>query len=379
MAVAAPPPRRAPPDGGPSGPVRARVLKGLVLSGGTGSRLRPFTYTGAKQLVPVANKPILFYAIEDLVRTGVRDIGVIVGDTRDEVMAAVGDGSRFGARVSYIHQERPLGIAQTIILARDFLAGDPFILYLGDNFLPEGIAEHARRFRGDSMNCQVLLAAVPNPGDFGVADVEDGRLLRVVEKPRDPPSDLAVIGIYMFDSAVLEAVQAIEPSARGELEITDAIQYLLDHGADVRAEVVRGPWIDTGKMDDILLANRLALERLEPAVRGFPDSASRLEGRVVLEEGSRVENSLVRGPAIIGCDTRIVDSYVGPFTSVYHHCLIERSEVAGSVVLENTSICGMERRIEDSLIGRNVRVRGERCKPRTYRLVLGDFSQVDVP
>jgi glucose-1-phosphate thymidylyltransferase len=363
MAVAAPP----------------RVLKALVLSGGKGSRLRPFTYTGAKQLVPVANKPILFYALEDLVRAGVRDIGIVVGDTREEVMAAVGDGGGFGARISYVYQERPLGIAHTIILARDFLAGDPFVLYLGDNFLPEGISDYAQRFRGDSANCQVLLSAVPNPQDFGIAEMEGGQLRRVVEKPCDPPSDLAVIGIYMFDDAVQEAVQAIQPSARGELEITDAIQYLLEHGADVRVDVVRGPWIDTGKMDDILLANRLVLERLEPSVRGSLDVGSRVEGRVVLEEGSRVENSLVRGPAIIGRETRIVDSYVGPFTSVYHHCLIEGSEVAGSVVLENTTIRGMERRIEDSLIGRNVRIQGDRCKPRTYRLVLGDFSQVDVP
>ena len=363
MAVAAPP----------------RVLKGLLLSGGTGTRLRPFTYTGAKQLVPVANKPVLFYALEDLVRAGVREIGVIVGDTREEVMAAVGDGSRFGARVSYIYQEQPQGIAHAIILARDFLGGDPFVLYLGDNFLPEGICEFAQRFGGDSANCQVLLSAVPNPQDFGVADFDGGRLRRVVEKPSDPPSDLAVIGIYMFDDSVQEAVQSIRPSRRGELEITDAIQHLLDHGAAVRADVVRGPWIDTGRAEDILLANRLALERLEPGVQGSFDGRSRLEGRVVLEEGSRVENSFVRGPAIIGRETRVVNSYVGPFTSVYHHCLIENSELAESVVLEHTTIRCLDRRIEDSLIGRNVCLRGGRRRPRVYRLALGDFCRVDMP
>lgn len=366
MAVAAPP----------------RVLKALVLSGGKGSRLRPFTYTGAKQLVPVANKPILFYALEDLVRAGVRDIGIIVGDTREEVMAAVGDGSGFGTRISYIDQERPLGIAHTIMLARDFLAGDPFVLYLGDNFLPEGISDYAQRFRGDSASCQVLLSAVPNPQDFGIAEMEGGRLRRVVEKPCDPPSDLAVIGIYMFNSPVFEAVEAIRPSARGELEITDTIQYLIDHGYGVRAEVVEDCWIDTGKMDDLLAANRAILETLAPCSAGSVDAASRLEGAVVLEEGCRVEGSVIEGPAIIGERTRIINSRVGPFTSVYHDSLVRDSHLEGSVVLENTVIEGLGAPVRDSLIGRNVELRGGGARAPEggcYCLVLGDFSRILVP
>ena len=354
-------------------------MKGLVLSGGKGSRLRPFTYTGAKQLVPVANKPVLFYAIEHLVAAGVRDLGVIVGDTGEQVRAAVGDGSRFGVRVTYIEQPAPLGIAHAVLVAEQFLDGEPFVLFLGDNFLREGVREYVQGFLDSGANAQVQLCPVPNPSAFGVADVRDGRLLRVVEKPADPPSDLAVIGIYLFDAHVLEAVKSVRPSARGELEITDTIQWLIDHGLRVDHRVVRGPWIDTGRMDDILQANRLLLEDLQQRNEGTVDGGSRLVGTVVLERGARVERSVIHGPAIIGEETVVRDAYIGPFTSVYHHCRIERAELAASVVLEHTELVGLPHRIEDSLIGRFVRVEGEQSRPRVYRLVLGDHSRVAVP
>lgn len=354
-------------------------LKGLVLSGGKGSRLRPFTYTGAKQLVPVANKPVLFYALEQLVACDVREIGIVVGETAEEVQAAVGDGDRFGASVTYIPQPRPLGLAHAVAVAEPFLAGCPFVMFLGDNFILGGIERYVHRFRECADDAQLLLCPVPNPSDFGVAEFVNGRLVRVVEKPAEPPSDLAVTGIYMFDPCVFEAVHAIKPSARGELEITDTIQWLIDRGKAVHAEVIDSPWIDTGKHDDLLSANRLVLEAVEADVRGSVDAGSKIQGRVVLEQGAVLVGSTVDGPAVIGARTRIVHSYIGPYTSIDHDCLIEDSEIAGSVVLEHTVIQGLGHRIEGSLIGRNVELRGDDRKPRGYTLILGDFSRVRVP
>ena len=354
-------------------------MKGLILSGGKGSRLRPFTYTGAKQLMPIANKPVLFYAVESLAEAGIHDVGIVVGDTREQVMEAVGDGSRFGLEVTYIDQPAPLGIAHAVKISEDFLDGEPFVLYLGDNFLRGGIGSFVQEFRRSSPQCLVMLRQVPNPQDFGVARIVDGRMLGVVEKPKDPPSDLAVIGIYMFDRRVFEAVHSIKPSARGELEITDTIQYLIDNGCDVRHRVVCEEWIDTGKMEDILEANRLILETLQPRQEGSVDEDSRLQGTVVLEKGCRIVNSVICGPSIIGEDTEIVDSFVGSFTSIYHHSTVRNSEVANCIILENTVIENVGQRIEDSLIGRNVTVNGRNRLPRSYRLVLGDFSQVWAP
>ena len=357
-------------------------MKGLVLSGGKGTRLRPFTYTGAKQLVPIANKPILFYALEQLVESGIHDIGIVVGETADQVRATVGDGSRFGARVTYIQQEAPLGIAHAIKVSRPFLGDCPFVVFLGDNFINGGVVPYVERFRRSGADCQVLLKRVPNPRDFGIAQLENGRLSRVVEKPSQPPSDLAVIGIYMFSSPVFEAIEAIRPSARGELEITDTIQYLIDHGHGVRAEMVEGCWIDTGKMDDLLAANRAILETITPRSAGSIDASSRVEGAVVLEEGCRVEGSVIEGPAIIGERARIINSRVGPFTSIYHDSLVRDSHLEGSVVLENTVIEGLGAPVRDSLIGRNVELRGGGARAPEggfYRLVLGDFSRILVP
>jgi glucose-1-phosphate thymidylyltransferase len=354
-------------------------LKGLVLAGGKGTRLRPFTYTGAKQLVPLANKPILFYAIEQLVAAGVTELGVVVGETGEQVREALGDGARFGASVTYIEQPAPLGIAHGVQTARDFLGETPFVLFLGDNFIKEGIAPYVQQFRQDCHNAMVLLCPVERPQDFGVAELRDGRLLRVIEKPEAPPSNLAVTGIYFFDARVFDAIARIQPSARGELEITDTIQRLIDDGLDVHAEVVAGRWIDTGKHDDLLEANHVMLEDLAPLSLGRCDDASSLQGRVALQEGAEVINSRIQGPAIIGERTRIVNSYVGPFTSIYHDCLIADTEISGSVVLERTRIESVGQRIEQSLIGRNVELRGEAKHPRSYKLILGDYSKVQMP
>lgn len=354
-------------------------MKGLILSGGKGTRLRPITYTGAKQLVPVANKPVLFYAIEDLVEAGITDIGIVVGDTGDQIQAAVGDGSRFGARVTYILQEAPLGIAHGIKIAEDFLGQERFVLFLGDNFVRDGIVDLVEEFRNGSMNSQILLYRVRNPQDFGVAELNDGHVVRLTEKPRQPKSDLAVIGIYMFDHNVFEAVRNVKPSARNELEITDTIQYLIDAGFTVGHHIIDGWWIDTGKKDDMLEANRLILETFETTVLGSVDADSQLHGKVVLGRGVQVRNSVIRGPAIIGEETVISNSFIGPFTSIDHHCLISNAEIEHSIIMENSRIVDIRSRIEDSLIGRNVEISHAEMKPKAYKMMLGDFSRVGVP
>jgi len=354
-------------------------MKGLILSGGKGTRLRPLTYTGAKQLVPVANKPVLFYAIEDLVEAGITDIGIVVGDTGDQIQAAVGDGSRFGARVTYIVQEAPLGIAHGVKIARDFLGEERFVLFLGDNFIRDGIVSLVESFRGNAANCQILLAKVPNPQRFGVAQLApDGSMVRLVEKPKEFVSDLALVGIYMFDRHIFEAIARIRPSWRGELEITEAIQTLIDLGYKVSHQVLSGWWIDTGGMEDMLEANRLVLEIIEPDNRGSVDPASHVNGKVVIEKDAQIINSTVRGPAIIGERTRIVNSYVGPFTSIYHDCLLQDSEVEHSIVLEHCKIVDVHHRIEDSLIGRNVEITRSPVKPKAYKMMLGDHSKVGI-
>jgi len=352
-------------------------MKGLILSGGKGTRLRPLTYTGAKQLVPVANKPVLFYVIEDLVEAGITDIGIVVGDTGDHIREAVGDGSHFGAKVAYIQQEAPLGIAHGIKISRDFIGDERFVLFLGDNFIRDGIVPFVDTFKDDSLNSQILLYKVPNPEALGVAVLDgNGNVVRLVEKPKEFVSDLAVIGIYMFDRNVWEAVNAIKPSKRGELEITDTIQYLVDKGLSVKATQLSGWWIDTGKMSDILEANRLVLDTFETRIQGEVDAKSEVYNKVVIEKGARIVNSIIRGPAIIGACTEIVNAYVGPFTSIDHHCLIQDSEIEHSVVLDHSRIVDVEQRIEDSLIGRNVEITRSPLKPRAYKLMLGDHSKV---
>jgi glucose-1-phosphate thymidylyltransferase len=354
-------------------------MKGLILSGGKGTRLRPITYTSAKQLVPVANKPVLFRVIETMRDAGIADIGIVIGDTGDEVRAAVGDGKRWGLRISYIVQEQPLGLAHAVKISRDFLGDSRFVMFLGDNCIQGGIAPLLAQFGQSEASAQIVLKRVEDPRQFGVAELDGrGRIVGLEEKPRVPKSDLALVGIYLFDQSVWEAVAAIAPSWRGELEITDAIRWLVEHGREVAAYVHEGWWIDTGKKDDMLEANRLILEELPGNVAGYVDRDSRLIGKVIVEAGAEIINSTIRGPAIIGEGTRIVNSYVGPYTAIYHHCLIETSEIEHSIVLEHCSIRDLPQRLEDSLIGKHVEVSRSPLKPKAYRLVLGDHSTVGV-
>ncbi|MDQ2809398.1 MAG: glucose-1-phosphate thymidylyltransferase [Chloroflexota bacterium] len=353
-------------------------MKGLILSGGKGTRLRPITYTSAKQLVPVANKPVLFYGIEYMVEAGITDIGIVVGDTREEIKNAVGTGDRWGATVTYIPQEAPLGLAHAVKIAEPYLGGDPFVMYLGDNMIEGGFAPFVREYQSGGYNCEVLLKRVPNPQQYGVAVVEGGTVKRLVEKPREPISNLALVGVYMFDHHVFEAVNAIKPSARGELEITDAIQYLLDHDYSIHAHELDGWWFDTGKMEDMLEVNRLVLDSLQPAVEGYVDSDSQILGKVTLAKTAEVINSVIRGPVIIGERTRIVNSYIGPFTAIHYGCTITNSEIEHSIILENSQLLDLPGRLESSLIGRNVEIGRSPIKPKAYKMILGDHSKVGV-
>jgi glucose-1-phosphate thymidylyltransferase len=358
-------------------------MRALILAGGAGTRLRPITHTRAKQLVPVANTPILFYGIRSMVDAGITEIGIIVGDTRDEVMAAVGDGSQFGAAVTYIAQDAPLGLAHCVLIARDFLGDDDFVMYLGDNLLEQDLAAFVQAFeaarRGPTPPAaQILLKRVPDPHRFGIATLDDaGHVVHLVEKPADPPSDLALVGVYLFDASIHEAVASIAPSARGELEITDAIQWLIDAGKPVRTELLTGWWIDTGKLTPLLEANRLLLERLEPRVEGSVDEASVLDGRVVVAAGAEIVRSTIRGPVAIGAGTRIVDSFVGPFSAIGADCEVVDSEIEHSVVMDRSKVVDVPR-LEDSLIGCDAVVTRTRQRPRALRLMVGDHCQVDI-
>jgi glucose-1-phosphate thymidylyltransferase len=353
-------------------------MKGLILSGGKGTRLRPLTYTSAKQLVPVANKPVLFYGIEAIAAAGIREVGIVVGDTRAEIREAVGDGSAFGVRVTYIEQDAPRGLAHAVLISRDFLGNEPFVMYLGDNLLNKGIQPFVDEFVRERPAAQILLAHVPDPQMFGVAELCDGRVVRLVEKPKDPKSDLALVGVYMFGPEVFESVRRIRPSWRDELEITDAIQDLVDRGLTVRPHIVDGWWKDTGKLEDMLEANRLILDTFDRRVDGSVDQTSRIEGKVVVERGAVIERSVVRGPAIIGARAKIVHSYVGPFTSIMNDVEIRDSEIEHSIVLEGSVISDLANRVEDSLIGKNVRIYRLPVKPSAYRFMLGDNSEVGI-
>ena len=329
-------------------------MKALVLAGGTGSRLRPITFTAAKQLVPVANKPILFYGIEWIREAGIEEIGIVVGETETEIRAACGDGSRWGARITYIRQSRPGGLAHAVKESRAFLGDDDFLMYLGDNLLRSGVRDIVEAFRRERPNAQVLLTKVSNPREFGVAVVEGGRVVRLVEKPKEPPSDLALCGVYLFDKNVHAVIDGLTPSFRGELEITDSIQGLIDRGLDVRMRLVEGWWKDTGKLEDLLEANRLVLDDIKEDVR-----------------------SPVRGPAVIGAGARVVDSYVGPYTAIGPGAAIEASEIEHSIILEGAEIKGL-RRVSDSLVGKGAKIVRTDARPKAYRFMLGDSSSVEV-
>jgi glucose-1-phosphate thymidylyltransferase len=354
------------------------ALKGLILSGGKGTRLRPITYTSAKQLVPVANKPVLFYGLEAMAEAGIREVGIIIApETGGEIRKAVGDGARFGVSVEYIEQEEPLGLAHAVLTAEPFLGGSPFVMYLGDNLLRDGIGELVDTFRREEPDALILLTPVPDPEHYGVAELADGRVKRLMEKPSEPTTDLALVGVYMFTPAVFEAARSIEPSGRGELEITDAIQTLVDRGLRVDPHIVHGWWKDTGQVEDMLEANRLILDDLEERIDGeLVDT--RVEGRVVIEEGVRLERSTVRGPAIVGRGSQVSDAYIGPYTAVGDDVRIEGAELEHSIVLSGSRIGHLDYRIEASLIGRNVRIGKGPALPKAYRFVVGDNADVQI-
>jgi len=353
-------------------------MKGLILSGGKGTRLRPLTYTHAKQLVPVANKPVLFYGIEALKEAGISEIGIIVGDTKEEIKQATGDGSHWDLNITYIEQAAPLGLAHAVKISEEFLRGEPFVMYLGDNILKSGITSLVEEFRQKKPNSLILLTEVANPHMFGVAELEDGRVVRLVEKPKKPASNLALVGVYMFDTHIFEAVKAIKPSWRNELEITDAIQYLVEHGYEVQPHLVTGWWKDTGKIEDILDANRLILEAISGSNLGNVDDTSRINGQAVIEQGVVVKNSIIRGPAIIGENSEIADSYIGPFTSIQNNCKIIHTEIENSIVLEKSEIIEVGSRIDESLIGREVKIFKCPSKPSVYRFMVGDKSEIGI-
>ncbi len=354
-------------------------MKALILSGGKGSRLYPLTYTNAKQLIPVANKPVLFRVIEAIHDAGIDDIGIIIGNDENgrRVQEAVGHGERWGVTITYLPQQAPLGLAHCVLIAREFLGDDRFVMFLGDNVIEGGISNLIRGFEGSDYHCQIVLTPVEEPQHYGVVELnEDGSIKGLVEKPREPRSNLALVGIYMFDSHIHEAVRQIKASWRGELEITDAIQWLVDQRLRVHPYIHRGWWIDTGKPIDMLAANSKVLEELKPQVLGFVDKDSKVDERVTIEAGAQIINSVVRGPTIIGENTRVINSYVGPFTSIYHDCHVESAEIEHSLVLEHCAIVDVHTRITDSLLGRHVELRQSDFKPRALKLTLGDNSRL---
>jgi glucose-1-phosphate thymidylyltransferase len=354
-------------------------MKALVLAGGKGTRLRPLTYTSAKQLIPVANKPILFYALEAIREAGIDDIGIIVGDTREEVMSALGDGSRFDARLTYIHQAEPLGLAHAVWTAKDFLGSDPFVMFLGDNLIQYGVKRIVEEFNALEVDALILLKQVEDPRSFGVAELAaDGRILSLEEKPQHPKSDLALVGVYLFSSAILEVIPTLQPSGRGELEITDAIQKLITTGHPVHSHVHHGWWLDTGKKDDMLEANRVVLDEIQTKMQGTLDEDSRVSGRVQIGAGTELIRSTVRGPAVIGGGCRLVDTFVGPYTSISDGAQITGAEIEHSIILDGSRVESPGQRIEDSLIGRNVRITRVPTRPAALRLLLGDDSEVNL-
>jgi glucose-1-phosphate thymidylyltransferase len=354
-------------------------LKGLILSGGKGTRLRPITFTSAKQLVPVANKPVLFYGIEAMAAAGIREIGIIIApETGDEIRAAAGDGSQFGVSITYIVQDEPAGLAHAVLTAEPFLGDSPFVMYLGDNLLQGGMEELVKAFREGTAEALILLTPVPDPQNFGVAELGDeGQVVRLVEKPPEPATDLALVGVYMFTPLIHDAARSIKPSGRGELEITDAIQWLVDGGKRVEPHIVRGWWKDTGRLDDMLEANRLILDTMVRRI-DCDVHETQIDGRVVVEAGAVLERAIIRGPAIIGAGAVVRDAYIGPYTAIGRHCVIERAEVEHSILLEGSSVRGLDGRMESSLLGRDVAIsRGDR-QPRAYRFMVGDKSEIGI-
>lgn len=349
-------------------------MKALVLSGGKGTRLRPITHTSAKQLVPVANKPILYYGLESIAEVGITEVGIIVGDTKEEIKEHVGDGSRFGLKVTYIEQEAPLGLAHAVKIAQDFIKDDPFVMYLGDNLIENGIDRFVKEFNEKKPDSLILLAKVPNPSQFGVAELDGDKVKRLVEKPEDYVSDLALVGVYLFTPKIFEAVNNIKPSGRGELEITDAIQYLVETGKTVLPHLIEGWWKDTGKLEDMLEANRITLDKISTDIKGELLEGSSIRGRVQIGKNSKIINSVICGPSVIGDNCVIENSYICPYTSVNDNSEICHAEIEQSIILENSTIKNLKYRLSESLIGRNVTIQNKESFPKSYQIMVGDNS-----
>lgn len=357
-------------------------MKALILSGGKGTRLRPLTYTGAKQLIPVANKPILWYAIESIIASGITDIGIIISpETGLEVETKTGNGDRFGAKITYILQEQPAGLAHAVKVAQPFLGNAPFIMYLGDNLIPDRLDEFLEKFIQNRLDALILVRQVSNPSAFGVVTLaDDGSVLKLVEKPRVPPSNLALVGIYFFSAAVHDAIANIQPSPRGELEITDAIQYLVEREKQVSASQLQGWWLDTGKKDDLLEANRIVLDTylLAPAIQGQVDASSQIIGRVAIGSGSQVINSCIRGPVTIGENCYLENCFIGSYTSIGDNVTIIDTEIDHSVILQGAKIVGIHQRIADSVIGQRAQLTVAPKRPKALRFLIGDDSQLEL-
>lgn len=352
-------------------------MKGLILSGGKGTRLRPLTYTSAKQLIPVANKPILFYGIEFMKEAGIEDIGIVVGETKDEIVAAVGDGSQWGVKIDYIEQDTPLGLAHAVKISRDFLGDDRFCMYLGDNLLKNGIKGIVDAYRVSKSHAMILLTEVENPTQFGVAELKpDGSVKELVEKPEVPKSNLALVGVYLFDRNIFTAVNAIKPSKREELEITDAIQYLIEEGYEVTPSIVEGWWKDTGKLEDLLDANKLVLEDLQPGIEGEVDGPSSTEGPVRIGVGTKIINSKLVGPLIIGEDVTIEDAYIGSNTSIADKCTVRNAHIENSILLESSRVSDVGLKLVNSLTGKRAQVVKATEHPDSMSVMLGDASCV---
>ena len=356
-------------------------MKALILSGGKGTRLRPLTYTGAKQLVPVANKPILWYGIEAIVAAGIIEIGIIISpETGEEVKAKTGNGDRFGAKITYILQEQPAGLAHAVKVAQPFLGDSPFVMYLGDNLIQDSLSSFLDAFKMQNLDALILLRQVTNPTAFGVAQIDgNGRVLKLVEKPKVPPSNLALVGIYFFSRVIHDAISCIEPSARGELEITDAIDALIDQQKPVEARQLQNWWLDTGKKDDLLEANRIILDtRLNSAVQGEVDPQSQVIGRVQIDPRSRIINCTIRGPVIIGSGCHLENCFIGPYSSVGDQVTLIDADLEHSVILQGAKVVGIQQRIVDSLIGQRAQLKVAPQRPKALRFLIGDDSQIEL-
>ncbi|TRU34760.1 MAG: glucose-1-phosphate thymidylyltransferase [Microcystis aeruginosa Ma_MB_F_20061100_S20] len=356
-------------------------MKALILSGGKGTRLRPLTYTGAKQLVPVANKPILWYGIESIVAAGITDIGIIISpETGEEIRQTTGSGEQFGAKITYIRQDQPAGLAHAVKTAQSFLGDSPFIMYLGDNLIEDDLSPFLESFHQQSLDALILLRKVSNPSAFGVAKVDEtGKVLYLVEKPKEPPSNLALVGIYFFAPTIHQAIASIQPSARGELEITDAIQELINQNKAVEANKLLGWWLDTGKKDDLLEANRIILDTsLEIALLGEIDPNSQVIGRVQIGQGSKIINSTIRGPVIIGENCHIENCFIGPYSSIANGTKLIDADIEHSVILKDATIIGIHQRIVDSVIGRRAKLEIAPQRPKALRFMIGDDSHVEL-